>query len=311
MALNDTQGWVTQFETMLRVQHSQGSILMQYLDPMNVKNGVRGHIVEFNRTAPVVAPDMVNPSATVVPLNPPRSIRAALLVETQAPVHIYDADLVRSLVDPTNSYTRLMLDALGRRIDTHLLAAATGAATTVSVTAGSGVKTYGTQALPAGQILGTGAAIANLNVLSANELLSKMGNPIGPGQRVWVYAPGQERDLMSITQAISSDFTRNQILDRGTINGVEWEGFRWVMMTDVMDYDGTALLRMLALSGTTRQNVIFARGGLGIASGQDIKTDIDVLPNLQGRPTQVSPKMSKGATRIFDYAVIRFDALEN
>lgn len=311
MALNDVQGWVTQFETMLRVQHSQGSILQQYLDPINVKNNVTGHIVEFNRTAPVVAPDMVNPSATVVPLNPPRSIRAALLVETQAPVHIYEVDTIRSLTDPTNIYTKLMIDSLGRRIDTHLLAAATGAATTVSVTAGSGVKTYGTQALPAGQILGTGVAITNLNVLNVNELLSKMGNPIGPGQRIWVYAPGQERDLMNITQATSSDFTRNQLYDRGTINGLDWEGFRWVMMTDVMDYDATALLRMLTLSGTTRQNVIFARSALGIASGKDIKTDIDVLPNLQGRPTQISPKMSKGSTRIFDYGVIRFDALEN
>lgn len=311
MALNDTQGWVTQFETMLRVQHSQGSILMPYLDPINIKNNVTGHIVEFNRTAPVVAPDMVNPSATVIPLNPPRSIRAALLVETQAPIHLYEVDLMRSMVDPTNSYTKLMIDSLGRRIDVHLLAAATGAATTVAVTAGSGVKTYGTQALPSAQILGTGLAVSNVNVLNANELLSKMGNPIGPGLRTWVYAPGQERDLMNITQATSADFTRNQIVDRGTINGIEWEGFRWVMMTDVMDYDGTALLRMLALSGTTRQNVIFARGALGMASGKDIKTDIDVLPALQGRPTQISPKMSKGATRIFDYGVIRFDLLEN
>lgn len=311
MALNDDQGWVTQFETMLRVQHSQGSILQGMLDPANVKNGITGHICEFNRTAPVVAPDMVNPSATVQPLNPPRSIRASVLVEAQAPVHIYDVDQIRSLVDPTNAYTKLMLDALGRRIDLHLLNAALGSAMTVAVTSGTGVRTYGAQALPGGQIKGTGAAINLLDVIGATENLSKYGNPIGPGQRHWIYAPGQERDLLSITQATSSDFTRNQLHDRGTINGLSWEGFEWHMLTDVIDYDGTSLLRMLPLTSTTRQNVIFARGGIGIATGKDIKTDIDVLPILQGRPTQISPKMNKGAVRIFDYAVLRFDALEN
>lgn len=308
----DDQGWVMNFNTMLHVQHAQkGSVLLNTLPPSNVHRNFKGNIDYYDRTGPVVAPDIVNPGAQIVPLNPLRSRRAATLVSTHAPVHIYKEDEIRSLIDPTSVYTQLMLESLGRRIDVHIIDAARGSATTASVTAGSGVLTHGSQALPAAQTIGTGVALALTNVWSVHERLSAAGNPIGPNEREWLYAAGQERNLLSITQATSSDFTKNQLHDRGTINGVSWEGFNWRMMLDVMDYDFTALQRMLPLSSTQRTNIAYCRSAIGVSSGAEIQTRFSIRNDLQGHPTQVVPWESLGAVRIFDYGVMLINVLEN
>jgi hypothetical protein len=158
---------------------------------------------------------------------------------------------------------------------------------------------------------GAGTAFDLIRTISAAELLSKAGAPTGAGQRIMLYSPGQLRDILAITQASSSDFTKNQIHDRGTIDGVSWEGFTWMEIADVIGTDGsTALGRMLGLSSTTRSCIAFHRGCVGLSKGRDISTKINERADLNNC-IQVRSFMSQAAVRVWEGGVVQVDALEN
>ena len=120
-----------------------------------------------------------------------------------------------------------------------------------------------------------------------------------------------EAHILAITQASSSDFTKNQIHDRGTINGVSWEGFNWVEIADVIAEDGTTLLQRMLPVPSYRQCIVFHPLALGLSIGKEINTQFDVRPDLQSRPTQIRTSMIKGAVRVWEGAVVEVRALEN
>src|SRR3990167_8518254 len=243
-------------------------------------------------------------------LNPEHSRRAVTLQSSDAAVLVSDEHTLRSMVNPQNGYTNTIVYALGRRADKHIIDALTGSATTAAVTSGSGVVTYGSQALPSARKIGAATAMDLARIINANELLSKAGAPNGAGERIMLYSPGQLRDILAITQASSSDFTKNQIHDRGTINGVAWEGFNWIEIADVMDPSVSVLQRMLALASTTRSCVAFCRSAAGLAIGRDIQTKINERPDLNNS-IQVRSVMMQAAARVWEGGVVQVDALEN
>ena len=217
------------------------------------------------------------------------------------------------MTNPQNGYTRTIVGAMGRRADKHIIDAALGSAMTAAVTSGTGVITYGSQALPSARKIGDATAMDLIRIISSNELLSKSGVPTGPSNRVMLYSPGQIRDIMAITQASSSDFTKNQIHDRGTINGLDWEGYHWTEMVDVVAIDGSTVLgRMLPLVSTTRSCIAFHRGCIGLSIGRPVGApQIDPRPDLQSRPLQIRQAMMQSAVRVFEGGVVQVDALEN
>lgn len=313
MSATVDQAWVYQFHDVLHLTYQQmGSLLTNLVDPGMVHRGVTAAIDHHERLGNVMANDVISPFAPTNALNPEHSRRACTLQSSDATVLVSDENTLRSMINPTNGYTRTIVAACGRRADKHLIDALTGSASTAAVTSGSGVITYGTQALPSARKIGTGVAISLANIINANELLSKSGAPNGSGERVFLYSPGQLRDILAITQASSSDFTKNQIHDRGTINGVNWEGFNWVEIADVMGADGSTVLgRMLALASTTRSCIAFHRGAAGMSIGKEIQTVIDPRPDLQSRPTQVRSSMMMSSVRVWEGGVVQVDVLEN
>jgi len=311
MAVTVDQAWVYRFHDQLLLTYQQkGSLLENLVDPSMVHRDVQAAIDHFERLGNVIANDVISPFGQTQILNPAHSRRAVTLQSSDAAVLLSDEHTLRSMTQPQNGYTSTIVFALGRRADKHIIDAATGTATTAAVTAGSGVITFGTQALPAGQIIGGATAIDLARIVNAAELLSKAGVPNGMGERLMLYSPGQLRDILGITQASSSDFTRNQIHDRGTINGVQWEGFNWIEIADVVDPSITVLQRMLALSGTTRSCIAMHRGAVGLAIGRDIDTKINERPDLNNS-IQVRSVMMMAAGRTWEGGVVEVKALEN
>lgn len=305
------QTWDARFHDQLLLTYQQkGSLLTNLLLPEMVHRGISAQIDHFDRLGNVIANDVVSPFGQTNILNPAHSRRAVRLQSSDAAVLISDENTLRAMIDPQNGYTNTIVFALGRRADKHIIAALTGTAETAAVTAGTGTTTYGTQALPSARTIGSGIAITLTNMIAANELLSKAGCPNGAGERVMLYSPGQLRDLMAITQAASSDFTKNQLHDRGTINGVTWEGFQWIEVADVVDPSVTVLQNMLALSSTTRTCIAFYRGAVGLATGRDITTKINERPDLNNC-LQVRSMMAMGAGRVFEGGVVALSVLEN
>jgi hypothetical protein len=288
-----------------------GSKLGKYIDPGMLHADVHGAIDHHDRLGNVMANDIISPFGQTKILNPEHSRRAVTLISSDAAVLVSDENTLRAMINPQNGYTTTIVAALGRRADKHIIDALTGTATTSAVTSGSGVITYGTQAFPAGRILGTGIAIVLADIIGANELLSKAGAPSGLGARVFLYSPGQLRNIMAITQASSSDFTKNQIHDRGTIDGLNWEGFTWEEVPDVIAPDATTVLgRMLNLTATTRRCVAFHRGAVGLSKGRDIETKINERPDLNNS-IQVRSVMMQGSVRVWEGGVVAVDVLEN
>lgn len=311
MSITVDQAWVVRFHDQLLLTYQQmGSLLENLIDPIMVHRGVQAAIDHHERLGNVIANDVISPFGQTNILNPAHSRRAITLQSSDAAVLISDENTLRSMVNPQNGYTRTIVGALGRRADKHIIDAATGTASTASVTSGSGVVTYGTQALPSARKIGGATAFDLARTINAAELLSKAGVPNGAGERIMLYSPGQLRDILAITQASSSDFTKNQIHDRGTINGVEWEGFRWIEIADVVDPSVAVLQRMLALSGTTRSCIAFHRGAIGLSIGQEITTKINERADLNNC-LQVRSVLKMAAGRVWEGGVVEVQALEN
>ena len=311
MPVTVDQAWVYRFHDQLLLTYQQrGSLLENLIDPGMVHRDVNAAIDHFERLGNVIANDVISPFGQTKILNPEHSRRAVTLQSSDAAVLVSDEHTLRSMVNPQNGYTNTIVYALGRRADKHIIDALTGSATTAAVTSGSGVVTYGSQALPSARKIGAATAMDLARIINANELLSKAGAPNGAGERIMLYSPGQLRDILAITQASSSDFTKNQIHDRGTINGVAWEGFNWIEIADVMDPSVAVLQRMLALASTTRSCIAFSRSAAGLAIGRDIQTKINERPDLNNS-IQVRSVMMQAAVRVWEGGVVQVDALEN
>ena len=305
------QTWVYRFHDQLHLTYQQmGSLLEGMLDPAMVHRGVQAAIDTHERLGNVIANDVISPFGQTKVLNPPHTRRSTTLQSSDATVLLSDEHTLRAMVNPQNGYMRTIVAALGRRADLHILGAAIGTATTAVVTTGSGVITFGTQAMLSAHQIGAATAMDLTRIINAAELLSKASVPSGAGERKFLYSPGQLRDILAITQASSSDFTRNQIHDRGTINGVQWEGFDWIEIADVVDPSLTVLQRMLALTSVTRSCIAMHRGAVGLSIGQDISTKISPRPDLNDS-IQTRSVMKMSAVRVWEGGIVQVDALEN
>lgn len=305
------QAWVYRFHDQLHLTYQQkGSLLENIIDPSMVHRGISAAIDTHERLGNVIANDVISPFGQTNILNPAHSRRSATLQSSDAAVLISDENTLRSMVNPQNGYTNTIIFALGRRADKHILDAAIGTATTAAVGSGTGIITFGTQAMLSAHQIGAATAMDLARIINAAELLSKASAPVGAGERFMLYSPGQLRDILAITQASSSDFTRNQIHDRGTINGVDWEGFRWIEIPDVVDPSLTVLQRMLALASTTRSCIAMHRSAIGLSIGQEINTKINERADLNNS-IQVRSVMKQIAVRVWEGGVVQVDALEN
>jgi len=223
---------------------------------------------------------------------------------------VSDENTLRSMVNSQSGYTQTIVAGMNRRSDKHVIDALIGTASTASVTAGTGAITYGTQAMLGAHQIGAATAMDLNRIINAAELLSKAGVP-NDGRRRFLYSPGQLRDILAITQASSSDFTRNQIHDKGTINGVSWEGFTWYEIADVIQDDASTVLSRMLPVPSYRQCIAFHPSAIGLSIGKEIKTQLDPRPDLQSRPTQVRASMIMAAVRVWEGGVVEVRALEN
>lgn len=312
MSVTVDQTWAYRFHDLIHTTFQQDETLLQNkIHPMMVHRDIHAQVDFFERLGLVIANDVISPFGQTKRLQPDHTRRAVRLQSSDATVGISDEHTLRSMVNPQSPYTYTILSALRRRSDKHLIDALIGAAETAAVTTGSGTITFGTQAFPSARKIGGATAIDLTRIINANELLSKASVPSGPTERCFLYSSGQLRDLLAITQASSSDFTKNRIHDRGTINGLDWQGFTWIEIPDVIQEDGsTASQRMLQLTSTTRHCIAFHRAAAGIAIGRDIQTTTSIRHDLNDS-IQVRSVMMMASVRVWEGGVVQVDALEN
>ena len=307
------QAWIYRFDAQLNLTYQQkGSLLENSIAPGMVHRNVNGHIDHHERLGNVMANDIISPFGQTNILNPRHSRRACRLVPSDGAVLVNDINTMRMMVNPQNAYMETIVFALGRRADKHIIDALGGSAEVAAVTAGTGVITYTSQALVSANKIGTGVAIDLDLIVAAGVALSKRGVPSGANERIMLYSPGQLEDIMAITSASSSDFTKNRIHDTGTINGQQWQGFLWLEIADVVDEQpaATVLHRMLPLTSDNRYCYAFHRGAVGLSIGVDMKRFINERADLNNS-IQVRALKDMGAVRVWDGGVMQLDVLEN
>lgn len=304
--------WVHQFNPMLLQTMQQKEYLVKSkLGSRSIRGGVSAVIDTWERVGNVLL-QPVGRHVQTVQLNPNHTRRGATMQTVGGGILLSpNVDVVRMLIQPQSDYRELLAAAAVQSIDKTILDGAIGDATTITTSGTTGQMTYGSQAMLTAHTIGTNTAISLTRIISAGVLLSKASVPTGAKNRLMFYSPGQEQDILAITQASSSDFTKNRIHDVGSIDGVDWEGFHWVQIPDVVDETTAVLVRMLQLpAADTRYCVAMYNNGVGFSSAQDPKTDISTRNDLNNE-IQVYISLTMGVVRLWEGAVVRVSALEN
>jgi capsid protein len=312
MALTIPEAWVHQFHPLLmQTMQQQVSLVKSQLGRRSTRSGVSAAIDTWERVGNILLQPIGRHTQTVQ-LNPRHSRRGAIMQSIGGGILLSpNVDVIRMLIQPQSDYRELLGAAAVQSIDKDILDAAIGSATTVSVEDGTGKLSYGTQAMLSAYTIGDNTPMSLSRIVATNVLLSKASVPTGASNRRMFYSPGQITDIMAITQASSSDFTKNRIHDAGTINGLDWQGFKWVEISDVVDETTAVLVRMLQLPASdTRYCIAMYVDGVGFSSAQDPQTSIDRRADLNNE-IQVYVSLTHGAVRLWEGSVVRVSAKEN
>ena len=193
-------------------------------------------------------------------------------------------DMVRTLTDPTNSYTRTMAAGFGRLIDEVIMDAADASAKTGVKGNGAAATLDGDHTIPAG---GSG-----LDLPKIIEASRKLNSAEMDDDRHWAVTARQLEDLLGITEIIDSDFNTVKALTSGKVDN--FMGFNFVRVEDpILKLDG----------GGDRKTVCWTREGLLIGFGADVSASIDRRPD-KNNSWQVMYSADFGAVRMEDTALL-------
>jgi hypothetical protein len=202
---------------------------------------------------------------------------------------IDDQDKLKIIADPTSPYAINGAMSMGRAIDDVIIAAATG-------TAKTGEDGTTSTALPAGQTAATtagGMTVAKLR--EAMQLLIAAEVDVDNEPLYCAIGAQQHDDLLGETQAISLDYTNKPVLVDGRIKS--FMGFNFIDS------------QRLALSGTDRTAICWAKSGLHLGIWNDISVEISDRAD-KSYSTQVYVKGTFGATRVEEEKVVAITCSE-
>ena len=202
-------------------------------------------------------------------------------------------DIVQMLVDPNSNIAVAQGKAMRRAYDNSIIAAA------VADTAANG--SGGTDAMPAGQTIGSGATAAAFTydlITQVTEIF--MDNDIDPDEeKVFVLAPVQARKLLQLTEATSGDYNAMKPLtSKGYVES--WMGYTWVVSTLLPDSS-------TAVDDSQNWCIAMTRKALGLQVNKDIWCRVAEDPTVSFA-WRIYCASTFGAVRVEDEQVVRIHA---
>jgi hypothetical protein len=182
-------------------------------------------------------------------------------------------DELKSISDPRSAYTIAAAQALGRKIDDVIIAAAIG--TCYSGETGSTSVTQGNTKIV------TNDSITLAEVVAIKALLDN--KDVEVEDRYMIVDPNTLDSLLNVTAATSSDFNTVKALVRGEID--TWLGFKWIMST------------RLASVNSTLTGLAFQKYGLCLAMADAPLVRTDERADLS-YSWQVYYELNIGSTRL-------------
>ena len=229
-------------------------------------------------------------------VNTPHSRRRLDLADYEWGDLIDAQDKIRTLNDPTNPYTQAGGFAMGRAMDTEIIAAFDGSAFEGAGGAGDTVSTI---AFPAAQGIAVdfvesgAAADSNLTVgklRRAKEILDAADVPDEDPRFIAVTA-SQIHSLLNSTAVTSSDFNTVKALVAGQIN--TFLGFEF-LRTQLLPFS----------SATVRKCFAYAQSGVSLGVGMDIVARLAERSD-KSFAMYAYYMMSIGATRLEEERIVR------
>jgi len=280
MSVNVTTSFVEQYSANVQMLSQQmGSKLRGAVDVESIK----GKQSFFEQIGKTTAQLRTSRHGSTPQIDMPHSRRALTTATYEWADLIDDADKIRMLIDPTSSYAKAAAAAMGRAMDSVIIAAALGAAKT-GVSGGTSTDLPSTQKIVHGS---AGLTVAKL--LSAKKILDE--NDVDPSvKRYCVVSPEQIEDLLNLTEVKSSDFNTVKALAQGDINS--FLGFEFIT-SNLLTADATP----------SRQVIAFAADGIKLGIGKDVTAKISERDD-KSYSTQVYYCMDLGATRMEEEKIV-------
>ena len=218
---------------------------------------------------------------------------------------VYMADFDRTLVvdgfdipklaaDPSYKYVGLLTEAANRRKDKSIFRALID-----DIIVKTGENTFGTASLPSGQkILAGGTAFNKAKILLARKLFRANECDQENGEQLYMlYDSNMVAQILADTTLTSADFMAVQMLQEGKV-ATNWMGFNWIPYEQLDAGAGGA---------GERKTAAWAKSGIHMGTGINVKTSIGENTQKRGHPTEAYGYMSLGAGRQDEKKVITID----
>ena len=252
------------------------------VEPVSAKYGY------FDRVNSVSAVEKTSRHADTPQIDTPHVRRRVDMKDFHVADLIDKQDLIRIAGNPENAYVQSHIFSLGREMDNQIITAALGTAYE-SETGGTSTSFDSGQQIAHGS---AGMTVAKLR--TAKQLLDE--NEVGDEPRYVACTAEQINDLLGETAVTSSDYNTVKALVAGEVN--TFMGFTFIRT------------ELLTKASTTRSCLAWSRGGLLLAVGMDIETDISVR-NDKSNATQVYARATFGATRMYEEKVVEIQCTES
>ena len=286
MSTQITTAFVEQYKSnVLHLAQQKGSRLRDSVRSETVTG--KAHF--FERIGSTAAQKRTSRHSDTPRMDTPHSRRKVTMDDYDWADLIDNEDKVRMLISPQSEYAMAGAWAMGRAMDDAIIAAAVG-------TAYGGVAGGTSVSLPSGnKVVHASGGLTLAKLLSAKEIMDAAD--IDPDEpRYLACAAGQITDLLNVTQVTSSDYATVKALAQGTLDS--FLGFKFIRTQRLgTDSDGN------------RQVTAWAKSGIGLALGADIKTKISERDD-KNYATQVFLSMTIGATRIEEEKVVEIACTE-
>lgn len=265
-------------------------LISKFREKCVVKTGVNGKSKAFGWIDSVDAREKTVRHADTIYDDPGHNRATAYLSYHYKSLILDPDDEVKVIADPKSAYVKATLTSLRREMDDKLISAIngskyTGEAGTTSSSLGSDHKVA---------IDGT----KNLKLAQLIETLQKFNdNDVDEQEEKYIaISPGHLSSLLQEEKLTSKDYMTLQALVPGKVVSVL--GFNFMIST--------------RLPGTTtdRKALAWAKSGLGLAIGTDIKARVDEVQSKHYAFSTYASMMI-GATRIEDEKVVEISANES
>jgi hypothetical protein len=298
MSFQIPENFVQQYGNNFRLLYQQK---VSRLRPWcQLEAGIVGQSKSVERMGKTEAYDITSRHADTKFVETPHSRRWIDLADSGWADLVDKLDKIRLLADPVNGYAKMAMNALNRKIDDTIIAAARGNARN---NAGLAVLPTTQKIAVGGTSLTLAKLLATKEILDTNEVdddasMDTDGQSASEqAARVMVVNSKMLTNLYGTTEIKSVDYNSVKALSQGSID--TFLGFKFVR--------SERLYR--DVSATTRFGLAWSRSCIALGIGQEISTSVDRRPD-KNNAWQVFADMSIGAARIEDEGVVEVACLE-